>query len=102
MVNRGLSTSAAMTMEIMIEKFKSVIGGPTYHDVRRNNNLIGTRVKNTNTNVIPQRYFYPASESSSNENFPGIVDQFVKVPICLLYTSPSPRDATLSRMPSSA
>ena len=23
-------------------------------------------------------------------------------PICLLYTSPSPRDATLSRMPSSA
>ena len=25
-----------------------------------------------------------------------------KVPPCLLYTSPSPRDATLSRMPSSA
>ena len=25
-----------------------------------------------------------------------------KVPSCLLYTSPSPRDATLSRMPSSA
>ena len=26
----------------------------------------------------------------------------VKVEFCLLYTSPSPRDATLSRMPSSA
>ena len=26
----------------------------------------------------------------------------VKIPPCLLYTSPSPRDATLSRMPSSA
>ena len=26
----------------------------------------------------------------------------VKVYVCLLYTSPSPRDATLSRMPSSA
>ena len=25
-----------------------------------------------------------------------------KIRICLLYTSPSPRDATLSRMPSSA
>ena len=25
-----------------------------------------------------------------------------RLPICLLYTSPSPRDATLSRMPSSA
>ena len=27
---------------------------------------------------------------------------FVLFPLCLLYTSPSPRDATLSRMPSSA
>ena len=26
----------------------------------------------------------------------------VKILVCLLYTSPSPRDATLSRMPSSA
>ena len=35
------------------------------------------------------------------------VDQFVEFgqsvfEVCLLYTSPSPRDATLSRMPSSA
>ena len=30
------------------------------------------------------------------------IDDFVKWTICLLYTSPSPRDATLSRMPSSA
>ena len=30
------------------------------------------------------------------------IDYFDKVIICLLYTSPSPRDATLSRMPSSA
>ena len=27
---------------------------------------------------------------------------FIQEDICLLYTSPSPRDATLSRMPSSA
>ena len=27
---------------------------------------------------------------------------YVNCPACLLYTSPSPRDATLSRMPSSA
>ena len=34
------------------------------------------------------------------ENFrPGVMD---RLGICLLYTSPSPRDATLSRMPSSA
>ena len=30
------------------------------------------------------------------------VDKAVDIPACLLYTSPSPRDATLSRMPSSA
>ena len=29
-------------------------------------------------------------------------DQILRVSGCLLYTSPSPRDATLSRMPSSA
>ena len=29
-------------------------------------------------------------------------DETVSFSICLLYTSPSPRDATLSRMPSSA
>ena len=32
---------------------------------------------------------------------PGVVDR-AKLMTCLLYTSPSPRDATLSRMPSSA
>ena len=37
----------------------------------------------------------PGIVLSSNGRFAGVVD-------CLLYTSPSPRDATLSRMPSSA
>ena len=32
----------------------------------------------------------------------GVAVNNAKVDICLLYTSPSPRDATLSRMPSSA
>ena len=32
----------------------------------------------------------------------GYLDIEVNYSICLLYTSPSPRDATLSRMPSSA
>ena len=34
-----------------------------------------------------------------NINYPGFYPEEI---ICLLYTSPSPRDATLSRMPSSA
>ena len=32
----------------------------------------------------------------------GATQALAKAGICLLYTSPSPRDATLSRMPSSA
>ena len=31
-----------------------------------------------------------------------IAQEYDKIKSCLLYTSPSPRDATLSRMPSSA
>ena len=30
------------------------------------------------------------------------IDEYMELFTCLLYTSPSPRDATLSRMPSSA
>ena len=30
------------------------------------------------------------------------IKELISLNICLLYTSPSPRDATLSRMPSSA
>ena len=63
----------------------------------------------------------PATESSvnsatvvpmTNDRLDGLIRQTSKtvkgeagywqIKICLLYTSPSPRDATLSRMPSSA
>ena len=36
------------------------------------------------------------------EHIPGVDTLDPKIKTCLLYTSPSPRDATLSRMPSSA
>ena len=36
------------------------------------------------------------------EGIPKCVSSSKRASICLLYTSPSPRDATLSRMPSSA
>ena len=35
-------------------------------------------------------------------NFKGAIDDKMKANACLLYTSPSPRDRSLSRMPSSA
>ena len=43
------------------------------------------------TNYIFQRQLDSTNDLSLNESV-----------VCLLYTSPSPRDATLSRMPSSA
>ena len=40
---------------------------------------------------------------NSGEDFPSLgIGHFIWFRACLLYTSPSPRDATLSRMPSSA
>ena len=44
---------------------------------------------------------WPSLDMSS-ENRKLELNEKVKFPYCLLYTSPSPRDATLSRMPSSA
>ena len=43
--------------------------------------------------------------TEANKGYHHVMNQIVKlieVLTCLLYTSPSPRDATLSRMPSSA
>ena len=45
--------------------------------------------------------FYPEPWDRTEMNYDDS-DVFARVTICLLYTSPSPRDATLSRMPSSA
>ena len=48
--------------------------------------------ENTDVEVLP-----------NNENLDlSVVFENLDTNICLLYTSPSPRDATLSRMPSSA
>ena len=42
------------------------------------------------------------SENASTDHLQALFDPFEDNGTCLLYTSPSPRDATLSRMPSSA
>ena len=40
--------------------------------------------------------------TQNGEIYVGLLDKVIQFCNCLLYTSPSPRDATLSRMPSSA
>ncbi|MEQ8906137.1 SusD/RagB family nutrient-binding outer membrane lipoprotein [Ekhidna sp.] len=77
----GSSTNSSLMMEIMLEKYCSVIGLPTYSDVRRTDNMINVPIKGTGTTVIPQRFLYPQTESASNENFPGVVDQYTPTPV---------------------
>ena len=53
--------------------------------------------------ILPQlieELWAKRDEAKAQKN--AALSQAIKIIICLLYTSPSPRDATLSRMPSSA
>ena len=67
-------------------------------------NVVSLNVKNL-TNITDE---FVICSSDTNIQVKAIADSIRKntdykpVRICLLYTSPSPRDATLSRMPSSA
>lgn len=80
-LNKNLNKKDALRLEILLEKYCSVIGLPTYQDVLRTKNLIGVPIKSDDTEIIPQRFLYPLTESSSNSNFPGLIDQFVPTKI---------------------
>ena len=56
------------------------------------------------TTVDPMNPSIPSVDDimASVDEIPSVDDLMSSVDTCLLYTSPSPRDATLSRMPSSA
>ena len=64
--------------------------------------------KSTNLNQFNKYSFFVSKNSNSQEIKQAIENIFkvkvmkVNTLICLLYTSPSPRDGLLSRMPSSA
>ena len=61
-------------------------------------------VSGTNYNFIKQIKFTKYSTATTvsySADTPTVITGF-EVSICLLYTSPSPRDGLLSRMPSSA
>ena len=54
--------------------------------------------------IDPVLNYEPAAGKCTTESVKHLVNyvESENISICLLYTSPSPRDATLSRMPSSA
>ena len=88
---------------------KIVIGGPpcqAYSLVERarNKGIKGYRAEKDNRHFLYEEYlrvlWVLKPEIFVMENVKGILS--AKIKDCLLYTSPSPRDATLSRMPSSA
>ena len=84
--------------------FSKLVYTPNAHTV-----LI-TMENGTEINAILQDIqFHPVNDSILHIDFYQLFDNkevSINVPVrikgCLLYTSPSPRDATLSRMPSSA
>ena len=54
------------------------------------------------TNTIVQPEFDDMRPAGVSNHYSRIRNENAQAISCLLYTSPSPRDATLSRMPSSA
>ena len=51
---------------------------------------------------LPPQKTYRLAHGMGERTVPGPMPEEYELKACLLYTSPSPRDATLSRMPSSA
>ena len=62
----------------------------------------GSAVELTNVKMSINPFCEIAVEEAIRLKERGIVTEIVAVSVCLLYTSPSPRDTTASRMPSSA
>ena len=62
----------------------------------------GTEVGNPVISIGFTAYDVASSALRATERAPAQAAGKVEVDVCLLYTSPSPRDGLLSRMPSSA
>ena len=66
------------------------------------NNLVHVNVQLDGTRVIDGDMILEAPQLCTSSLKIDVFVNTVSIGDCLLYTSPSPRDATLSRMPSSA
>ena len=64
------------------------------HSLKADNEVLKNKItKNLRCLICQGQSVYDSDSEFANS---------LKIVVCLLYTSPSPRDATLSRMPSSA
>jgi len=76
-------------------------------DIPRGKLVVLTGLSGSGKSSLARDTIYAESERRYVESLSSYIKQFIGVMSkpdvdCLLYTSPSPRDATLSRMPSSA
>ena len=88
------------TGEILIDELNTEI--PDYR-IEETKNLVSI----LNNEVVEEFPWKDNMKPSTNDNVEGVLRRTWKpavsiVGVCLLYTSPSPRDRTRSRMPSSA
>ena len=82
---------------------KPFLNGLIIKEISSGEILCGNTQRFINRNVlIRDTSFNPACRNLSNLGDKVIFRDEPRFNCCLLYTSPSPRDATLSRMPSSA
>ena len=95
-------------LEIIFDLAKDSMSNAISHLEKK---LLNIRAGKANPNMLTNVFvdYYGTSTPISqvaNVNTPDgrtlIIQPWDKSMFCLLYTSPSPRDATLSRMPSSA
>ena len=87
----GVDATTALLREIIEERYVSGFG--TYMPFNDHRRLRG----DGETNLIPPFPLNTNAATAHVERIPYAQDEF-----CLLYTSPSPRDLSTSRMPSSA
>ena len=93
-------TAPVKDMMFLFEKLRD---NKNYNELEKYNEVSSDLVKDILEEAakINQNLILPLAKSG-DENPAVLENGVVRTPPCLLYTSPSPRDRSLSRMPSSA
>jgi len=78
-IEADFASTNDLIMAILVEKFVGVIGLPTFYDLNRTNNMIGTTSEASSD--LARRFIYPSTEISSNSNFPGLEDLTTPLPL---------------------
>ena len=110
---RSTSSSGCMQCSILAEELKSMSVNERKGHARKGhgrrkkhqseNDALDTSVGYCFTHKLRAGYFFSQARKACRLPFLiGAAPVCYGVPTCLLYTSPSPRDGLLSRMPSSA